>query len=59
MSQDNLLVGTDEGVLWNATALEDSFTRSTLSFSTLLTAAEITDAQISFVSSVQNLETDN
>jgi len=55
---NNLVVGTSEGVWWKGDAY-DEFTKSTLSFSSLLSDIEKMDAEIAFVSSVFNLESSN
>jgi len=58
MAQNNLLCGTDEGMWWNGSG-NINFTRSTLSYSTLLTTTEKNESEVAFVSPLHNLETPN
>lgn len=54
-----MIVATDEGIFWNDDQYDKEFTRSTLSYSTLLSDTEKSDASVNFVSTILNLVQSN
>lgn len=54
-----MIVATDEGLFWNDNQYDEEFTRSTLSYSTLLSDTEKSASSVNFVSTILNLAQSN